>query len=387
MMPAKWGLLLNTGLVEGIAVAADWGPDSLNPHAASAALRGLKLAPEMKSILNASGFWAQPSRRAYVMTGSFVRWLVDEYGISAFKRIYANEEWEAVYGKTVDTLTEEWEAFIDTIPVDGRAKSLALHRYDRRSIFQKACARSIAELRRKARLARNGDFFDQAAALQRRILEYQPQDKRAILTLAAILTDAGELDAASSVLDRLKEKDLNPSLVARLKESRGDIAWLGGNTEAALESYEKCLGLGVSDSGQRLLTSKSHGIAQGSAEAKAYLFGKIDQAWLLQRARSWAEADPDDPMPKYLVGLQLKAMGDYTQALEWLSGPPLEQEVLEEERRRLLAETAHHLGLYASAESVWTTLLDSSSPRLRALAIEGVERVGWRRSNFDWIKP
>ena len=62
-MPAKWFLGLNTGLVEGIAVAADWGPDSLNPHLAAAALIELKKAPKMKRILDASGFGHNPQER------------------------------------------------------------------------------------------------------------------------------------------------------------------------------------------------------------------------------------------------------------------------------------------------------------------------------------
>ena len=71
------GLLVHLGLVEGIALAADWPPSELTPHEAAAAMRALDIAPDLRILFEPSGFWSQPSGKAYTLMGSFVRWLVD----------------------------------------------------------------------------------------------------------------------------------------------------------------------------------------------------------------------------------------------------------------------------------------------------------------------
>ena len=93
------GLLsVNMGLVEGAAAAADWPADEMTMHEASAALRRMGLAPDIRGLVGASGFWRQAAGRAYTLMGSFVRWLIETRGIERFKRYYATGSIGEAYG-------------------------------------------------------------------------------------------------------------------------------------------------------------------------------------------------------------------------------------------------------------------------------------------------
>ena len=124
----------------------------------SAAMRKLKIAPDLREIFTSAGFWAQPSRKAYTMTGSFVKWLVDEYGIEKFKVLYRTKDYDLAYGHEVETLIGKWEKFLNNLELDDRSLALARYKYKRKSIFGKVCARTIGELQRQSRIAQKQNF-------------------------------------------------------------------------------------------------------------------------------------------------------------------------------------------------------------------------------------
>ena len=78
---------LKIGLHEGIAVAADWDEGRLTAHQWAKAMRQLEIAPPLSAIMGI-GFWGHAGSRSYLLAGSFVRFLVDTYGIEKFKRVF-----------------------------------------------------------------------------------------------------------------------------------------------------------------------------------------------------------------------------------------------------------------------------------------------------------
>jgi hypothetical protein len=49
-------------------------------------------------------------KTAYILAGSFVGFLVERYGLARFHRLYATEDYETVYGKSLETLETEWRS-------------------------------------------------------------------------------------------------------------------------------------------------------------------------------------------------------------------------------------------------------------------------------------
>ena len=240
--------------------------------------------------------------------------------------------------------------------------------------FKKTCARSIAELKRQVSLARHGAFYEQAAQLQRQILTYQPNDKQGVLTLAAILIDARELDAASAVIESFNQNDLKPIMAARLIEAQGDIDWLNGNSEVAAQAYQRCLTFGTSDANQRMLTSKAIGALQNGVAARVIISLEKKSRLGCFRGREWSDADPRDALPRYLVGLQLKNIGRINKLLNGCLAP-LKTTCIRRGTPSSFGETAHQLGLYGLSASTWQTLQDLQIPRLQAMSIEGLSEL------------
>ena len=144
-LPTHNNGLVNIGLLEGVAVAADWPLDQYSPHVVSSVLLEENLLPNIEEAFDPMGFWKNPSGKAYYSMGSFVRWLIDEYGIEKMKGFYQGTEFHELYIKNLKEAISEWKLFLKDVQVNKIHKKQILIRFDRKSIFQKVCARRIAE--------------------------------------------------------------------------------------------------------------------------------------------------------------------------------------------------------------------------------------------------
>lgn len=378
------GLIPNIGMLEGLAEAADWPDDELDPHIASAALRRLGKAPDLRVLFNPAGFWSQPSRRAYTLMGSFVRYLVDTYGIDKLKAAYGRGDFMAAYGRSTEDLITEWEGFIDEYPVSEHDQELAAYLYRRGSIFDRVCARTIGELSRKASVAAGQGDTARARELWDEIAALEPGNPSHRLMLARAQDDDGDPEAAAETLAVLLGQDLSPAQRASALELLGDLRWKLGTTASASDTYDEALAVTLPESSRRRLVVKRHGATAPShveAVARRYMLGDLDRAEAVYAAQRWAELAPDDPMPAYLVGRLLYAMEDFPEAVRWLSrASGLSDQTLQEERALLLARARYLSGDLAGARAGFSSLRRASSSRVRVSAQDGLDRVAWKKA-------
>ncbi|MFT5686800.1 MAG: hypothetical protein ACI8RZ_007757 [Myxococcota bacterium] len=390
-LPTRGGLTPDIGLLEGIAEAADWPAEELPAHHAVAAMRQLDIAPNLRQIFKPAGFWSQPSGKAYTMMGSFVRYLIDTYGIEKFEVVYGEGDFEGVYGKKVRTLITEWEGFVDEIELTETDLQLARSRYSRRSIFERICARTIAEQKRQAGIAASRGEYDRSAAIWTAIIGFEPGSADHRLSLAGVLSDAGDHAAALSQVDELLTWDLSEGRAARVTELRGDLLWHSDRRGEAITAYTASLTAGLSDGSRRRLEVKrlmTDGPAtEATRLARRYLLGNLPRSTALYTLMQWADLDEADPLPRYLTGLLLTSMEEPAEAARWL-GPdpvlsypnPLPVTVLEEQRQLMHADALRLSGALDGAEAGYTALLGSDSHRITRLAELGLQRTTWRRS-------
>ena len=83
----RFGIIPNMGLFEGFAEAFTTARGRLGLHEYARSMRDLNLAPEMQNLLSAEDFWRQAPARAYTITGSFVRYLLEQYGPNPSKNL------------------------------------------------------------------------------------------------------------------------------------------------------------------------------------------------------------------------------------------------------------------------------------------------------------
>jgi len=141
----RLGLSNSIGLVEGIAVAFETPDFDWTLHELAAAILKNNLAPQrLESLLGSFGFWTGLGATSYTLMGSFVRYLIESYGIEKFKAVYADSDFMRAYNKPLSGLMLEWKEFLAEQPVPTALDSAVSYRYKRKTIFQTECPHRVA---------------------------------------------------------------------------------------------------------------------------------------------------------------------------------------------------------------------------------------------------
>ncbi|MFA6541452.1 MAG: hypothetical protein WCT99_07605, partial [Bacteroidota bacterium] len=136
---------IRMGLNEGLAVATDWDEGLFTPHQYAAALQRERSLHRPAALFSLTGFASQSSSYAYLVSGSFCRYLIDRFGITRFKFAFSNGNFVLAFGESVDNLTGEWMAFLKTIDTSELPPETIKALFFQSSIFYKTCPREIAE--------------------------------------------------------------------------------------------------------------------------------------------------------------------------------------------------------------------------------------------------
>lgn len=381
-LSSRFGVAVNMGLVEGIATAADWPSGDLNVHMAAASLRRLDAAPDIRRLLGASGFWTQSSSRAYTLMGSFIRYLVDTYGIEKFKAAYPHGDFQSAYGMSIDALVAEWETYLDAVDLGPRDLARAKYQYDRPSIFQKICARTVAELRRAAEQHGQMGERDAGIAAWEQILAFDPGNVRYRLAYANFLMSVDALSEANAQIARILKADLTEVERALATELQGDLLWRLGQTQGASMAYAKCLSFGIPNQQRRLLKVKADALKRApeiTQIAFDYLMNPgVDlgayypQLWLMRS---------DDPLGHYLLARRLFGARKYKDALVHLEASisNLDRELLRQEALLLATQSAYFLGQFDASEA-FCERVGGQEPYVTE-AHEWKQRIAWKRRN------
>lgn len=393
------GIGVNMGLVEGVAAAAEWPTSEHTPHEATAAMRELGIAPDLRRILGASGFWTQASGRAYTAMGSFVRFLIDRDGIETFKAAYGRGNFLGAYGVEVDALIGEWERFLDEIELTDHQREVARFRFDRTSIFARECARARAEARRLARNAAARGAQVEAQRSYEEILASNPADFGALQELIRLLREMALFEEALALIESRPREQLSKVQEAQFLALQGDLLWEIGASEEAARTYEEALSLGVTlDLERALLVKRSFALLDDPMGLR-YLVGQpggLESMSLLYRwlASSSAEsvaarqgpessAQPglssQEALIRYLKGRRYWQSRLYGLAVETLEGSidGLTEEVLQMEAHFMVGQSYYFQGAYQEARSSFERLSSSERSRYRGLAQEWLDRVNW----------
>lgn len=379
---------LKLGLHEGIAVAADWTEGKLTPHQWSRAMRNLGVAPSIEQIMGL-GFWGQASSRSYMLAGSFVRYVVEAYGIEAFKRVFPTGNFRDVYGKTLSELSKEWEVFLDTIPLNPADVATAEHRLKRGSIFQKKCAHEIAELSADAWKAYRQSEFARAARLFNRIHELDSDSPRHLRGLMYAHYRAGDYTQADIWVKKIiAHPGATTRQIAEAKNVGGDIDWGAGKRESAQTFYQEVSALNASDALNREAHAKLATLALESPRVQSHmkqvLIGEESNTSRMNLLHEVVDEKPEWGLAHYLIGRQLHLNQEYTASNDYLvkaAASGLPHRVLKIENTRLFAINLYHLRQYDGAISQFRRLSEDDDLPLGSIliAVDWIERCEWEK--------
>ena len=244
VLNASWAV----GLVEGTAVALEPpdGRPTPQEQVSAAVLSADRAAPEdlvaqVAARLQPFGFWTGRGAVSYTTMGAFVQFLLDRYGPERLRTVYARANFEAVYGRSLESLAQEWADTVHDIPIIARsAETLVTRRFARPSLFEQQCPHYVPPYRRAYR---SGQSFlakgDTTAAVQHfaAALRRQPRFVEAHGALARVRLAQGEAMAVIQQLDTLEVTPRSPTLAFSL----GDAYVMTDDATAAKRQYQAVL--------------------------------------------------------------------------------------------------------------------------------------------------
>jgi hypothetical protein len=312
-VPARLGVLVSAGLVEGLAAALETPRGLWTIHETSRAARDLGVLPEVARIVGPTGFWAEPPARAYAAAGSFLAFVLERHGAAAVREAYRTGDLARATGVPLPELAAAWERFLDGVEVPAGLAASARARLARRSLFVRPCAREVATLEARAGRAAAAGRVDEACALYR--------EAAALSGSAAALKAAGDVRARAGDLagaddayrdaERAAAED-DAALRGALAAARGDMAWRRGDFARASAAFAAALAAGPERAELRLLEAKR--AAVGDPALREALRDRLldlgDPAAALARA-----AEVPHPLAAYLVGRALAGRGEAAAAL------------------------------------------------------------------------
>lgn len=338
-VPARAVVLVEAGLVEGLAVAVEVPRGEWTAHEWARAMRDLGLMPPLPELMGAAGFLRAPPARAYLAAGSFLRFLLDRRGAAAVQRLYAGQGWAGALGEPLSSLEAEWSGFLDGVAVPPDLLAAAEARFRPEGLFSRRCAREVAGLESRASEALSHGDAAGAADLWRRAAAISG-DASSLRAAGEARLAAGDPSGAAEAWREALERagSGQAALRSALQSALGDLFWRDGANASAGARYRAALALDPERAEARLLRAKLAALADPSlaAAAGAWLLGLGDPAVALARlARSPA------PLPRYLLGRAFLSRGAPRLAipeLERAAAAPLPDASFAFEARRLLAE-------------------------------------------------
>ena len=226
--------------------------------------------PKLSSLLDTYTYMQTAPRQADRISGTFVRFLIDQYGIGAFLNWYRASDdlnqkstLESNYGKTVDALEAEWLEYVDTVSI--RFDQAGHFAYQAEAMFEYGASLeygremlrlsnsrldsllALSQLSRTAFFA--GEFYD-AAEYQASYLGLNDSLAGDWLKLASYQMMVGDYDQAAATLKRGSDLDPANNIIIF---NRGLLALHTGDTAQAKVLFNEVL---KSDSPEARLESQ-----------------------------------------------------------------------------------------------------------------------------------
>jgi len=276
-------------LEEGIAVANEFSNEELTVHEWVKAMRILKMEPKVDELFSPF-FWTRSSRRAYTVSGSLVKYVINNYGSSKFKQWFKQEKsFVQIYGFARSKLIGDWNRFIDQIKLSPGSLKIAKTRFNLKGVFARNCLRRVARLKHRLIHESSSITIVEKKSIIDSLCRLNPEDHwndyRKIKFL--LKNDQKELGISEmrKLLTSWDKDDITNWVQVRILELLADNM----SNDEALNIYQRLSLLAISEHFKRRMYFKIYAVQNNKSELKKYLIGqgnkvkrvKPDQDWQL----------------------------------------------------------------------------------------------------------
>ncbi len=143
------GIIPNMAVIEGISVALEPETNILRLHQKAAILKQENKLPSFSGLFNVGKFYSRSGQISYSTSGSFIKFLIENYGIDKFKRLLKYEDFEKIYNKNISQVEKEYSEFLKQTEVSPQERYWASVISVSKGLVEKRCPHEIANLKKR----------------------------------------------------------------------------------------------------------------------------------------------------------------------------------------------------------------------------------------------
>ena len=147
--PFKVAAWFNPALIEGFAMALENNYNDNTNHYLAWLAEEAGYPAELKKLFSGQNFFTNASSLSYILSGSFVQYLMEKEGTEKFEKVYAGDSFEDVYGQPITKLETEYRSYLDSLGFDFN-QSVAKTYFAHKALIQKVCPRYTANRLKEA---------------------------------------------------------------------------------------------------------------------------------------------------------------------------------------------------------------------------------------------
>jgi len=379
------GASIYPGLIEGLAMAIEWDWGNRTLHEYAAMMRKWGVEPDMMQLMGSIGFAAQHSSVSYVLAGSFCRFLIEKHGIRAMTMLYRSGDYEKIYDRSLADLIGQWHAMVDTLPVTAGSEDVVSVFFRRPPIFEKKCARVIAQ--RNAEARKEFSEKDYTAAGQ---LYYQSyREGHGIDALSGYLMSelrSGHHSSLIAVLDTIVLREESPAPFLPLFLPIGDACWKAGDVQRARELYTRVVLADFSETYSEAAKVRMHAIGDSVARMLflRYVLSDDPDSIRVALLDSVLTRQPTNVLARYLRGKVLFRLKRYDNVVDSLAPVSFmsSDTLLEAIRMKTIGKALFRLERFQEARMFfWQSLNAVSTPAAVNEVSDWIDRCGWFEEN------
>jgi len=237
--PFKVADKINPTLIEGLAMAIENDYDGFDVHhmAKIASDAGYKVS--IDNLFSGLNFFTNYSSVSYIYAGSFIKYLIDTYGIGKMKELYSDMNFNKYYEKDLQSLEKEYEAFLSGMKINYY-KNMAQLYFGGKTIFKKYCVRTATFKTKEAiSLFKKGNYYG-AEKLFEKVYNYSGSFS-ALSGLANSKLKLQKYQEAEKILFNERNKFIDSPYKFNLELLLGDTYVLNNKIELAKSLYDSLL--------------------------------------------------------------------------------------------------------------------------------------------------
>ncbi|MCX6167919.1 MAG: hypothetical protein NTX65_01145 [Ignavibacteriales bacterium] len=189
----------NPSMIEGFAMAFEdnYNGNPVHYMAKLANQAGYKISIE--KLFEGLNFFSKNSSISYIYCGSFIKYLVDKYGVEKIKTLYSNTDFTMIYGKNLSALVVEYNDFLKIYQINVNNSKAQLY-FGGTTIFKKFCPRVAGAEVKKAWNLFNTKRISDALNLFQKVYSYS-NSYQSLIGIIACYSKEKKYSEAEKVLN------------------------------------------------------------------------------------------------------------------------------------------------------------------------------------------